>query len=125
MSTRLPLPRNNGQRTPAGWQWKILIRNAYTATFINAGQADDIADELGLPSAPFDGNFFLLPAGVTTTRYSVSCAIHLKAQRVQALQLLQVISDKDLRDTPEAVLEDHLQHTPVPAIPIPYSTRIS
>jgi len=41
-----------------------------------------------------------------------------KAQRVQALQLLQVISDKDLRDTPEAVLKDHLQHTPVSENPL-------
>lgn len=98
------------------------IRNAYTATFINAGQADDIADELGLPSAPLTK---LLIASRGNHDQILGFLRHTpKAQRVQALQLLQVISDKDLRDTPEAVLKDHLQHTPG-YLKIPYSTRIS
>lgn len=92
------------------------IRNAYTATFINAGQADDIADELGLPSAPLTK---LLIASRGNHDQILGFLRHTpKAQRVQALQLLQVISDKDLRDTPEAVLKDHLQHTPVSENPL-------
>ena len=92
------------------------IRNAYTATFIHAGQADDIAGELGLPSAPLTK---LLIASRGNHDQILGFLRHTpKAQRVQALQLLQVISDKDLRDTPEAVLKDHLQHTPVSENPL-------
>ena len=38
--------------------------------------------------------------------------------RVQALELLKTISEKDLRDTPATVLLDHLQNTPVSKNPL-------
>lgn len=92
------------------------IRNAYTATFINTRQANDIANELDLPSVPLAK---LLIASRGNHDQILNFLRHTPdTQRTQALQLLQVISEKDLRDTPEAVLEDHLRHTPISENPL-------
>ena len=86
------------------------IRNAYTATFITPQRASAIAHELSLENEPLTslliasrGNYDQLISFLQKTPI---------AQRPQALQLLQVISAKDLRDTPEPILTDHLQNTP-------------
>ncbi len=86
------------------------IRNAYTATFMTPGQGANVARELGLAAEPLSslliasrGNYAQLVAFLKETPAS---------QRSRALALLQVISAKDLRDTPAQVLTDHLQNTP-------------
>lgn len=85
------------------------IRNAYTSTFMTPERAAGIAGELGLPAEPLTslliasrGNYGELTAFLRKTPAT---------QRPQALQLLQVISAKDLRDTPENLLTDHLQNS--------------
>lgn len=85
------------------------IRQAYTSTFPTLEQTQRIAAELELPSQPLSdlliasrGNHSAITDFLRNTHTSL---------RPQAMDLLQVISEKDLRDTPEAVLKDHLLHT--------------
>lgn len=86
------------------------IRNAYVATFPSAEQAREMAVRLDVDADLWTdllvkarGNWKELEVFVETTD---------KAQRTRALRLLQVVSEKDLRDTPADVLADHLQNTP-------------
>ncbi|MEG2277699.1 MAG: transglutaminase domain-containing protein [Odoribacter sp.] len=96
------------------------IRRAYTSTFMTSEQAAEIARKLDLDSA------------ILTPLLLASCGNHdeitafLKETspeiRSTALQLLQAISAKDLRDTPASVLADAIKHTPTSNSPlfIPY-----
>ena len=86
------------------------IRNAYTATFMTPEKVLPIAEQMGLEAEP-------LTSLLIASRGNHDQLIHFlektpEGQRPLALQLLQVISAKDLRDTPAEILEDHLQNTP-------------
>lgn len=87
------------------------IRNAYTATFMTSERAGEVAKALGIKS-----NEPLASLLVASRGNHDQIVAFLKktqpGQRELALRLLQVISAKDLRDTPENVLIDHLQNTP-------------
>lgn len=86
------------------------IRNAYIGTFLSRGQAVRIAAELELDSTR------LVPLLLASRGNHAEIVRFLQTagpgEREQAVQLLEVISDKDLRDTPAGVLLAHLQETP-------------
>lgn len=86
------------------------IRNAYVATFYTEEKANDLAIELQIDAE-------------TTRRYLIESRGNWREieqflrttpaeKRAMALELLGLISTKDLRDTPAHVLTDHLMHTP-------------
>lgn len=97
-------------------QQEDSIRNVYVATFINTEQASRIARELGVDTEPLRA---LLSASRGNHQEIISFLQKTPAsQRQQAIQLLQTISAKDLRDTPAAILTDHLQNTIASASPL-------
>ena len=86
------------------------IRNAYTATFFNQKSAEDFASKYVLDPArtvPLligaRGNFEAI------SRFLSDAQKNGLGQR--ALELLESIAEKDLRDTPYEVLNDHLYNT--------------
>lgn len=92
------------------------IRNAYTATFITAEQAATIAKNLGLEQEPLS-TFLIASRGNHDEIVRFLQETPAKS-RQQALELLKVISAKDLRDTPANVLMDHLKNTPATDSPL-------
>ncbi|WLT30439.1 transglutaminase family protein [Geothrix sp. PMB-07] len=84
------------------------LRGAYTATFMTREKALALAKNLDLDGervwkqiARSAGNWEAISAFLSATD---------ARQRPWALPLLESITDKDLRDTPTAVLQDHLAH---------------
>ena len=85
------------------------IRNKYVATFYTEEKAEALAKELGIdPMKTEDfmigsrGNWMEIEKFLRET----------PAESVQAMALLDVVSAKDLRDTPASVFADHLNNTP-------------
>lgn len=83
------------------------IRNAYIATFIGENDARSMAATLGIDAARFwqvmqhsRGNWKTISGFVANTPDSL---------RNLALSLLETIAEKDLHDTPESVLANHLK----------------
>ena len=87
------------------------LRNAYVATFHNAVTAEEFARENSLDAAK---TIKVLTASRgnhgEVAAFLSDAASAGKGRR--ALELLLSISEKDLRDTPAAVLADHLYNTP-------------
>lgn len=86
------------------------IRNKYVATFYTEDKAKELAKELGIdPQQTIKfmigsrGNYMELEKFLRDTPAD---------KRTTAMDLLKVISAKDLRDTPAFVLADHLNNTP-------------
>ena len=86
------------------------IRNKYVATFYTEEKAEALAKELGIdPMKTEDfmigsrGNWMEIEKFLRETRAQ---------KRAQAMALLDVVSAKDLRDTPASVFADHLNNTP-------------
>ncbi|MDR1516589.1 MAG: transglutaminase-like domain-containing protein [Dysgonamonadaceae bacterium] len=83
------------------------VRNAYTATFISRADAVTFAKEISADTARVAGFLFRSRGNwqeIKDFLYGAS-----KAEKTDlALQLLAAVSSKDLRDTPSAVLSDHL-----------------
>ena len=85
------------------------IRNAYVATFISPEKAVVFARQIQADTALTKKYLTMSRGNWTEIRNFLSDAS--KAGKVaMALRLLGVISEKDLRDTPASVLEDHLNH---------------
>jgi hypothetical protein len=85
------------------------IRNAYVATFYTDEKAVALAKELAIDTEKTTnlllgsrGNWKEIESFLRETPAD---------ERTKALELLQVVSAKDLRDTPASVLRDHLQHS--------------
>lgn len=85
------------------------IRNAYTSTFINARTAMPVAERLGMTREPLSS--LLIAARGNHPEIIRFLEKTPEDLRPQALRLLQNISAKDLRDTPEEILTDHLKHS--------------
>lgn len=92
-------------------QEEDAIRGAYVATFMTKEKTDALAKELGLDPAKTEkyligsrGNWEEIERFLRETPAD---------KREMAMILLGEISAKDLRDTPAAVLSDHLNNTPV------------
>ncbi|GHT29214.1 transglutaminase [Bacteroidia bacterium] len=85
------------------------IRNAYVATFCTPEKAKALAAELGLNEektirimTASRGNWDEIEAFLRTAPAE---------KRAEAITLLEVVSQKDLRDAPAAILTDHLLHS--------------
>lgn len=86
------------------------IRNAYVATFFNRGSAEEYASGQGYPS---DAAGYLVSSRGNHAEISAFLSGAASEGRLDdALSLLGSLSEKDLRDTPASVLEDHLYNTP-------------
>ncbi|MDR2469732.1 MAG: transglutaminase-like domain-containing protein, partial [Tannerella sp.] len=85
------------------------VRNAYTATFYTEEKAAALAKELSI-DVERTAKYLLKSRGNWAEIESFLRKTSAE-KRLSALDLLDVISDKDLRDTPAATLADHLNHT--------------
>lgn len=86
------------------------IRNAYVNGFPTAEKAEAFAKELNLNSKQTT-EFILKSRGNYADIMQFLKNAVQKEMGARALELLSTVSDKDLRDTPCAILEDHLYHT--------------
>lgn len=90
------------------------IRNAYTATFPTEAKAEEFAAQIGLDKKKV-AEFIIKSRGNYADIMSFLKNASEKKMGERAMQLLGTVSDKDLRDTPCAILEDHLYNTPADA----------
>lgn len=88
------------------------LRNAYVATFYTDDKARVFASENGLdPKRTSEVLVASRGNHAEITSFLAEAASHGLGER--ALDLLKSVAEKDLRDTPAAVLEDHLYNTAV------------
>ncbi len=87
------------------------IRNAYVASFPTAEKAEAFGKELNLDAQKV-ATFIVKSRGnyADIMQFLKNAVAKNKGER--ALALLGTVTDKDLRDTPCNVLEDHLYNTP-------------
>lgn len=90
-------------------QAEDVIRNAYVATFITEEKAEQVAKELNLD--PLKAVDFLLGSRGNWMEIEAFLRETPADKRPVAMALLDVISAKDLRDTPASVLADHLNNS--------------
>ena len=86
------------------------IRNKYVATFYTEEKAEALAKELGID--PMKTEDFMIGSRGNWMEIEKFLRETPAEKRAQAMALLDVVSDKDLRDTPASVLTDHLNNTP-------------
>ena len=86
------------------------IRNAYIATFPAKAAIDEFARSVGMEPDAVAG-FITASRGNHAEIMDFLRGASQKGCAGRALQLLATLSEKDLRDTPSAVLEDHLYNT--------------
>lgn len=87
------------------------IRNKYVATFYTEEKAEALAKELGID--PMKTEDFMIGSRGNWMEIEKFLRETPAEKRAQAMALLDVVSAKDLRDTPASVLTDHLNNTPV------------
>ena len=92
-------------------EYEDSLRNAYVSSFFNAGSASAFAVEAGLDVED------VVKVLVASRGNHDEIAVFLtdasrKNMGDRALDLLLSVSEKDLRDTPADVLDDHLYNTP-------------
>ncbi len=85
------------------------LRNAYMATFISPGKAKALALANNLDTS----NIKSIIARSYGNWQDISDYINQNAARPYAIELLESISDKDLRDITKETLEDHLLNTSI------------
>lgn len=90
------------------------IRNLYVSTFPDEATARSFAADIKLNPEKVASCLLRSRGNYTEIMQYLREAVNRKMGE-RALELLATISDKDLRDTPCQVLEDHLYHTPVDA----------
>ncbi len=90
-------------------KYEDSLRGAYLATFMTRAKAAEIAVKSGLDTASVcrfisksEGNW-----------NDISQFIEKNAGNENTLSLLATLSDKDLRDTPLQILQNHLDNTPL------------
>lgn len=86
------------------------IRNKYVATFYTEEKAEALAKELGID--PMKTEDFIIGSRGNWMEIEKFLRETPAEKRAQAMALLDVVSAKDLRDTPASVLADHLNNTP-------------
>lgn len=86
------------------WAREDSIRGAYVATFINEEQSAQFAKKHSLA----DGKVWSLLSKSRGNYANLMTFIDRATDKNAALDLLEVISDKDLKDVEVEVLEDHL-----------------
>ncbi len=86
------------------------IRNKYVATFYTEEKAEALAKELGID--PMKTEDFMIGSRGDWMEIEKFLRETPAEKRAQAMALLDVVSAKDLRDTPASVFADHLNNTP-------------
>ena len=86
------------------------IRNKYVATFYTEEKAEALAKELGID--PMKTEDFMIGSRGNWMEIEKFLREPPAEKRAQAMALLDVVSAKDLRDTPASVFADHLNNTP-------------
>lgn len=86
------------------------IRNKYVATFYTEEKAEALAKDLGID--PMKTEDFMIGSRGNWMEIEKFLRETPAEKRAQAMALLDVVSAKDLRDTPASVLTDHLNNTP-------------
>jgi hypothetical protein len=86
------------------------VRNAYVSTFMNKEQADAFVGKHSLPEKA--AGLLIASRGNWETLTAFLLDARKKNAERKAVNLLSVISNKDLRDVSHEVLEDHLYNTP-------------
>jgi transglutaminase-like putative cysteine protease len=84
------------------------LRNQYVATFYTPEKAADLAAELKLDEAR---TIRIMTAGRGNYQ-EIETFLRKAEDKATALAMLEVVADKDLRDTPSSILNDHLLNTP-------------
>ena len=87
-----------------------VIRNKYVETFYTEEKAEALAKELGID--PLKTSDFLIGSRGNWREIEKFLRNTPAEKRKAAMGLLDMISSKDLRDTPANVLADHLNNTP-------------
>lgn len=90
------------------------IRNAYVASFPDASAIEKFAGETGYKTQDIT-NYIVGSRGNYAEIMNFLQNAAKKNYASRALQLLATLSEKDLRDTPEAILNDHLYNTDLSA----------
>lgn len=90
------------------------IRNAYVASFPDASAIEKFAEETGYNTQDIT-NCIVASRGNYADIMNFLRDASKKNYASRALQLLATLSEKDLRDTPEAILNDHLYNTALSA----------
>lgn len=85
------------------------IRNKYVATFYTEEKAEALAKELGID--PMKTEDFMIGSRGNWMEIEKFLRETPAEKRAQAMALLDVVSAKDLRDTPASVFADHLNNT--------------
>ena len=86
------------------------LRNAYVATFYDVARAEAYAAAKGLDNASVAHVLVASRGNHAEIEAFLSEAVQ-KGKGARALELLGSIAEKDLRDTPKAVLDDHFYNT--------------
>lgn len=90
------------------------IRNAYVASFPGQPEIEGFAAETGYKATEI-APYIVAARGNHAELFAFLKKAGEKQMGDRALELLGTLSEKDLRDTPEAVLSDHLYATPLSA----------
>ncbi|MDL2281838.1 transglutaminase-like domain-containing protein [Parabacteroides sp. OttesenSCG-928-G06] len=86
------------------------LRNNYVATFYTREKAEALAAELGIDKDKTVKN--MLASRGNWREIEIFLKEAPADKRDRALELLGIVSEKDIRDTPAEVLSDHLNYTP-------------
>lgn len=92
-------------------EYEDSLRNAYVATFHDPQTAAAFAETLGKDGAVQKNRIADLLVASRGNRQEISAFLVGAAEKgrlADALNMLESLAEKDLRDTPEAVLDDHL-----------------
>lgn len=107
-------------------EYEDSLRNAYVATFYNKSSADEFAATLASASEHQDRIADILVA--SRGNHSEIASFLEKAAENDvlpaAVDLLASLTEKDLRDTPEYILADHLYNSPAGASVNVYCPRV-
>ena len=90
------------------------IRNAYIATFPDSATIETFAKQTGLDAESIRPYIVGSRGNWKEIMNYLRTAAH-KGYTERALQLLATLSEKDLRDTPQFILDDHLYNTDIEA----------
>ena len=111
-NARLPeVTKEQAEENACRLAYEDSLRNAYVATFYNVEKAETFAASIGLDKAS-------VVYALTASRGNHSEIEAFLAEAAQkgrgeaALAILRSVAEKDLRDTPKHVLDDHLYNTP-------------
>lgn len=94
-------------------EYEDSLRNSYVATFYDMNEASAFAGSAGLPSGTAE--VLVAARGNHEQIQAFIMEAVAKGRGDEALKLLKSIAEKDLRDTPKSVLDDHLYNSAVGA----------